>query len=58
MGKFALGFLEHADVLEDPLGIHVVTQHVHGEAHELPWVEAAAVGIEMVAQLFDSYIGG
>jgi len=57
MGEFTLGFLEHVDVLKDPLSFCVVTEHVCGEAYKLAQVEAAAVGIKMVHQLFGSYIG-
>ena len=39
-----LGVLEHVDVLWDPLGFHVVTEHIRGEACKLVQVEAATVG--------------
>ena len=58
MGKFALGFLEHVDILGDAPSVSAVAKHVCWEADKFPWVEAATVGIKVVKQLFgiDIYV--
>ena len=45
-GKFALGFLEHINILGVTLGISVVAHHLCGEVHKLLRQDGFDVGVE------------
>ncbi len=48
---------EHCDELGNAVGIGVIAQHVGGEADKLARVEAPAVRVEMVEELFGGDVG-
>lgn len=55
--KLGLCFLEHVDVLGNVLCLSLVTKHLGWEVDKFAWVEATAVGIKMIKQLFCGEVG-
>ena len=54
---FALGFLEHVDVLRDAIHFSVIPHHLNVEVDEVNGVEAATVPIKVIEEVEHHHLG-
>ncbi len=57
MGQFPLVFFEEVDVFGDAIHLIVVQHHLGGEIDKLAWMEAIAVCMKMLNELFGCNAG-
>jgi hypothetical protein len=56
MGNFVLCFIEHVNVLWDPICLGIVPHHLRREVDNFTWVEATAICIKILNKLLGGHV--